>query len=100
MVGTGDTEAVVKFLFDDDSFSFETLRAAGFAMYGGSDLGEVLVTANFNAPGQIVVSGTRAGLDDLLGRHRELGWRRATALPVGGGRRSRTRSWLACWRSR
>jgi pimeloyl-ACP methyl ester carboxylesterase len=46
MVGTGDTEAVVKFLFDDDSFSFETLRAAGFAMYGGSDLGEVLVTAD------------------------------------------------------
>src|SRR6266704_5009690 len=38
-------EAVVKFLFDDESFSFETLRAAGFAAYGGADLGEVLVTA-------------------------------------------------------
>ena len=36
------------------------------------------------APGQIVVSGTRAGLDDLLARHKELGWRRATPLPVGG----------------
>jgi hypothetical protein len=35
----------MKFLFDDDSFSFETLRAAGFATYGGADLGEVLVTA-------------------------------------------------------
>jgi pimeloyl-ACP methyl ester carboxylesterase len=35
----------VKFLFDDESFSFETLRAAGFAPYGGADLGEVLVTA-------------------------------------------------------
>ena len=46
MSGTGDTEAVMKFLFDDESFSFETLRTAGFAMYGGSDLGEVLVTAN------------------------------------------------------
>jgi hypothetical protein len=46
MAGTGDTEAVMKFLFDDESFSFETLRAAGFAMYGGSDLGEVLVTAD------------------------------------------------------
>ena len=35
----------MRFLFDDESFSFETLRAAGFALYGGADLGEVLVTA-------------------------------------------------------
>src|SRR5665213_4019309 len=40
--------------------------------------------ANVNGPGQIVVSGTRAGLDDLLSRHKELRWRRATPLPVGG----------------
>jgi [acyl-carrier-protein] S-malonyltransferase len=40
--------------------------------------------ANINGTGQIVVSGTRAGLDDLLARHRDLGWRRATPLPVGG----------------
>jgi pimeloyl-ACP methyl ester carboxylesterase len=36
----------MKFLFDDESFSFETLRAAGFANYGGADLGEVIVTAD------------------------------------------------------
>jgi pimeloyl-ACP methyl ester carboxylesterase len=35
----------MKFLFDDDSFSFETLRTAGFALYDGADLGEVLVTS-------------------------------------------------------
>jgi len=35
----------MKFLFDDESFSFETLRTAGFANYGGADLGEVIVTA-------------------------------------------------------
>ncbi|MDQ1487177.1 MAG: hypothetical protein QOJ62_2870 [Actinomycetota bacterium] len=35
----------MKFLFDDESFSLETLRSAGFANYGGADLGEVLVTA-------------------------------------------------------
>jgi pimeloyl-ACP methyl ester carboxylesterase len=35
----------MKFVFDDDSFAFETLRTAGFALYGGADLGEVLVTA-------------------------------------------------------
>ena len=40
--------------------------------------------ANINGTGQIVVSGTRAGLDDLLARHKELGWRRATPRPVGG----------------
>jgi len=40
--------------------------------------------ANINGTGQIVVSGTRAGLDDLLDRHKELGWRRATPLSVGG----------------
>src|SRR5690242_18297025 len=35
----------MKFLFDDKSFSFETLRAAGYANAGGADLGEILVTA-------------------------------------------------------
>lgn len=32
----------MKFLFDDESFSFETLRAAGYASRGGADLGEVI----------------------------------------------------------
>jgi hypothetical protein len=36
----------MKFLFDDDTFSFEALRTTGFANYGGADLGEVLATAN------------------------------------------------------
>jgi len=40
--------------------------------------------ANINGTGQIVVSGTRAGLDDLMSRNKELGWKRATPLPVGG----------------
>lgn len=40
--------------------------------------------ANINGTGQIVVSGTREGLDDLMARHKELGWRRATPLSVGG----------------
>jgi pimeloyl-ACP methyl ester carboxylesterase len=34
----------MKFLFDDESFSFEALRATGYAAYGGAELGEVLVT--------------------------------------------------------
>ena len=41
----------MKFLFDDESFSFETLRTAGFAAYGGADLGEVLTTTRHIAEG-------------------------------------------------
>jgi [acyl-carrier-protein] S-malonyltransferase len=40
--------------------------------------------ANINGTGQIVLSGTREGLDHVLANHRELGWRRATPLAVGG----------------
>jgi hypothetical protein len=38
-------EHAVKFLFEDDTFSFETLRTTGFGNYFGTDLGEVLATA-------------------------------------------------------
>jgi pimeloyl-ACP methyl ester carboxylesterase len=34
----------MKFLFEDDSFSFETLRAIGYAVYNGADIGEVVTT--------------------------------------------------------
>jgi dienelactone hydrolase len=34
------------FLFNDQSFSFETLRALGYAPYGGADIGEVTSTAS------------------------------------------------------
>ena len=61
------------------------------ALMGGDDdaraaldgLDDVWV-ANINGTDQIVVSGTTQGLSDLLARHRELGWRRATPLAVGG----------------
>jgi pimeloyl-ACP methyl ester carboxylesterase len=35
----------MKFMFRNESFSFEALRTAGFAVYGGADLGEVLTAA-------------------------------------------------------
>jgi hypothetical protein len=41
-----DEEPVTKFLFDNESFSFETLSTAGSAAYGGADLGQVLTTAS------------------------------------------------------
>jgi len=34
-------EYAVKSLFDDDTFSFETLRGTGFANHFGADLGPV-----------------------------------------------------------
>jgi [acyl-carrier-protein] S-malonyltransferase len=68
-------------------------EAAGsmVALMGGDEgakdalesLDEVWV-ANINGTGQIVVSGTQRGLDDLMSRHKDLGWRRATPLAVGG----------------
>jgi [acyl-carrier-protein] S-malonyltransferase len=61
------------------------------AVMGGDDGARDALTtlenvwiANINGTGQIVLSGTREGLDDLLARHRDLGWRRATPLAVGG----------------
>ena len=35
----------------DESFSFETLRALGYAAYGGADVGEVLTAAQRITPG-------------------------------------------------
>src|ERR1700677_1072448 len=43
------------FQFRDESFSFETLRAAGSAPYGGADLGEVLATT------RVIRNGDEAG---------------------------------------
>jgi pimeloyl-ACP methyl ester carboxylesterase len=43
----------VRFLFDDESFSFETLRTAGHSPDGGADLGEVLATAGRIADGDV-----------------------------------------------
>lgn len=36
----------MKILFNDPSFSFETLRTLGFACDGGADLGEIIITAS------------------------------------------------------
>ena len=35
----------MKFIFDDSTFSYETLRTLSYAPYGGADVGEVLNTA-------------------------------------------------------
>jgi [acyl-carrier-protein] S-malonyltransferase len=45
--------------------------------------------ANFNAPGQIVLSGTVAGIDAAVARAKEFGVRRAIKLNVAGAYHSR-----------
>jgi esterase/lipase len=42
----------MRFMFDtDEAFSYETLRAVGYAAYGGADIGEVMATAARITPG-------------------------------------------------
>src|SRR4051812_32234222 len=61
----------MKFLFGDDTFSFETLRTTGFANYFGADLGEVLATSRQITDGD-QASWHRAW-KDTAGRVAELG---------------------------
>ena len=45
---------------------------------------EVVVAANFNCPGQIVISGTLPGIDEVCVKMTEAGAKRALKLSVGG----------------
>ena len=43
-----------------------------------------MIPANYNCPGQLVISGTKAGIDAACVRLKEAGAKRALVLPVGG----------------
>ena len=45
---------------------------------------DIVVAANYNCPGQLVISGTRTGIDTAIAALREAGAKRALQLPVGG----------------
>ncbi|MBL6448675.1 ACP S-malonyltransferase [Fulvivirga sp. 29W222] len=45
---------------------------------------EVVVPANYNCPGQLVISGTNKGIEVACERMKEAGAKRALPLPVGG----------------
>lgn len=45
---------------------------------------ETVVAANYNAPAQLVISGSMAGIDLALEKFKEAGVRKAIKLPVGG----------------
>lgn len=48
------------------------------------ETGEVVVAANYNCPGQLVISGSRKGIEDACQRMKAAGAKRALVLPVGG----------------
>jgi [acyl-carrier-protein] S-malonyltransferase len=48
------------------------------------ETGEVVVAANYNCPGQLVISGTLKGIDIACERMKAAGAKRALVLPVGG----------------
>ncbi len=47
-------------------------------------IAEVVVPANYNSPGQVVISGSEAGIDKAVTALKENGAKRAIRLPVGG----------------
>lgn len=49
-----------------------------------NDSGEVVVAANFNCPGQLVISGSVKGIELACERMKAAGAKRALVLPVGG----------------
>lgn len=48
------------------------------------ETGEVVVPANYNCPGQLVISGSIRGIDIACDRMKSAGAKRAIVLPVGG----------------
>ena len=49
-----------------------------------SEIEEIVVPANYNCPGQLVISGTNKGIDIACEKLTAAGARRALKLPVGG----------------
>ncbi|WP_127126751.1 ACP S-malonyltransferase [Pseudoflavitalea rhizosphaerae] len=49
-----------------------------------AETGEVVVPANYNCPGQLVISGTVKGIEVACERMKAAGAKRALVLPVGG----------------
>lgn len=49
-----------------------------------NETGEIVVPANFNCPGQLVISGSLKGIEIACERMKAAGAKRALVLPVGG----------------
>lgn len=49
-----------------------------------NEIDEVVIPANYNCPGQLVISGSVPGVEQAVEKLKEAGARRAIVLPVGG----------------
>jgi [acyl-carrier-protein] S-malonyltransferase len=49
-----------------------------------AEIDAVVVPANYNSPGQLVISGSIEGIDTAIAKFTEIGAKRALKLPVGG----------------
>ncbi len=49
-----------------------------------AEIGEVVVAANYNCPGQLVISGSMKGVETACEKMKAAGAKRALLLPVGG----------------
>jgi [acyl-carrier-protein] S-malonyltransferase len=97
--GTFDFETGLNLVFKRGTFMEEDARNAGgtmAAMVGGTeeDVRRLAAqtgvdVANFNAPGQIVLSGTREGIAEAMARAKEFGIKIAKELDVAGAYHSK-----------
>ena len=62
----------------------EDARAEAICAEVQKETGEIVVPANYNCPGQLVISGTRRGVELACERMKAAGAKRALLLPVGG----------------
>jgi [acyl-carrier-protein] S-malonyltransferase len=77
--GGGGGSGMVALIGADEA---EAQAVCDRSLQGGA-AGEVLVCANFNAPGQVVISGSKAACERAIGVAGAMGLR-ATPLPVAG----------------
>lgn len=49
-----------------------------------AEIKDVVIPANYNCPGQLVISGSLTGVNEAIDRLKEAGARRTILLPVGG----------------
>lgn len=62
----------------------EDERVEAICQHITNETGEVVVAANYNCPGQLVISGSIAGIEYACAQMKEAGAKRALVLPVGG----------------
>lgn len=97
--GTFDFETGLKLVFQRGTFmeeACEQTKGAMAALIGGDETAvrelaaeNGVDVANFNCPGQIVISGSVEGIDSAVAKAKEKGIKKAIKLPVAGAYHSK-----------